>query len=285
MESFPGIGKEKQRNENAYAMFVSLNGYKDSEDQIIKCETAIKDEKYASAVALYNAGNYQEAIDAFKELNGYKDSVNQIEECTTIIKQNILDQLSNTSIGSLISFGTYEQDNNIENGKENIDWWVLDKVDNKILVISKYVLDVQPYNTTYESTSWEECTLRNWLNNTFFNEAFSEVEKTIIPEVKVIAEKNSKYNIDQGKDTFDHVFLLSISECERYIKGVYFEYCYPTEYAKGAEKDFKCYWLLRTPGGGEKMCARVCEDTVSYYGVFVDDTTNGIRPAIWISLE
>ena len=75
--------------------------------------------------------------------------------------------------GDIVSFGTYEQDNNTSNGKENIEWLVLAKEGKRVLIISKYVLDCQQYNSTRTSVTWETCSLRKWLNETFLNAAFS----------------------------------------------------------------------------------------------------------------
>lgn len=76
-----------------------------------------------------------------------------------------------------MSFGKYEQDNNTSNGKEKIEWLVLEVKDGKALVISKYALDCKPYNTSSTNVTWETCSLRNWLNNDFINSAFSATEK------------------------------------------------------------------------------------------------------------
>ena len=40
-----------------------------------------------------------------------------------------------------IFFGKYEQDNNLENGKEPIEWIILETQDGKSLLISKYGLE------------------------------------------------------------------------------------------------------------------------------------------------
>ncbi|MBP3696995.1 MAG: hypothetical protein J6J45_05560, partial [Clostridia bacterium] len=71
---------------------------------------------------------------------------------------------SDTQVGDYITFGSYEQDNDLSNGKEPIEWLVLDKQDGKVLVISKYALDAKPYNDEYVDVTWETCTLRSWLN-------------------------------------------------------------------------------------------------------------------------
>ncbi len=44
-------------------------------------------------------------------------------------------------VGDVIYFGSYEQDNNLSNGKEEIEWIVLAKENRKALLISKYALD------------------------------------------------------------------------------------------------------------------------------------------------
>lgn len=81
---------------------------------------------------------------------------------------------SNVAVGEYIKFGKYEQDNDESTGKEDIEWLVLDKQDDKILVVSKYALDSKAYNENSEDITWEDCTLRIWLNNDFMDNAFSE---------------------------------------------------------------------------------------------------------------
>ena len=76
--------------------------------------------------------------------------------------------------GEIILFGKYEQDGDDSNGAEDIEWLVLktEPDQNRILVISRYSLDVQPYNREFASVTWENCSLRKWLNRDFFNTAF-----------------------------------------------------------------------------------------------------------------
>lgn len=45
--------------------------------------------------------------------------------------------MSGISIGDTILFGRYEPDNDLENGKEPIEWWVIDQIDGKALLFSK----------------------------------------------------------------------------------------------------------------------------------------------------
>lgn len=54
----------------------------------------------------------------------------------------------NPKLGSIVTFGQYEQDNDPENGPEPIEWFVvnLDKGNHRVLLLSRYVLDAYPYN-------------------------------------------------------------------------------------------------------------------------------------------
>lgn len=72
--------------EAAIAAFEAMDGYRDSEDQIVNCRTAILDAEYDSAVRLFQEGKYEEAIEAFEALDGYRDSKDQIVLCKTAIK-------------------------------------------------------------------------------------------------------------------------------------------------------------------------------------------------------
>lgn len=196
-------------------------------------------------------------------------------------------------VGSLIKYGKYEQDNDSSNGIEDIEWIILAKDDNKMLVISDKAIDCKPYNTSSANITWETCSLRNWLNNDFINSAFSATEKTMISSVKVSADKNPDYDTDAGNDTEDKVFLLSIEEANRYFKYDSERQCVSTEYAKanGAytyeiDGASNCFWWLRSQGGYSNKSASVVnsDGTVSKYGNAVDDNRDCVRPAMWISL-
>lgn len=251
------------------------------------------EEKYSKAVSLMESGDYKAAISAFQELNGYKDSNEKINGCyISIYGKETWDLISNIKVGDSYVLGSYEQDNDSSNGKEEIEWIVLAKEDSKILLISEYALDCLPFNTTNESVTWENCTLRKWLNQNFLNEAFTSNEKSLISTTTVTADKNPKYDKDQGKDTEDKIFLLSISEAEKYFTNESRQ-CHPTDYAvaNGAYKgdqhvNGSCNWLLRTAGAYEGSVADVNVSGRIHEGGFDVDTDDyGVRPAMWIDLN
>lgn len=63
----------------------------------------------------------------------------------------------------------------------------------------------------------ENCSLREWLNEEFYNSAFSNSEKEQILSVTVPADKNPEYDTNSGNDTEDKIFLLSVSEAKKYL--------------------------------------------------------------------
>lgn len=154
------------------------------------------------------------------------------------------------SVGSVVIFGEYEQDNDLTNGAEPIEWIVLDKnEEGDCLLISKCALDAAAYNEHSTYISWEQSTMRNWLNSEFYDAAFSEDEKQQILTSRVTADSNHGYDVDPGNDTDDKVFLLSIAEVSKLFVSDTARICCPTGYAltKGLNVlDGGCSWWLRS---------------------------------------
>ena len=137
-------------------------------------------------------------------------------------------------IGDEVIFGKYHG--------EEIEWLVIGKnflVDEgkiRVELLSKYALDCKPFNDDGVS-SWEECSLRKWLNDDFYKDAFS------LKEQKQIAE-NTYFNVFGGTRFFsDKVYLIDFTWFRMRFKEAV---CEPTEYAEdqGIDiKDGKCsYW-------------------------------------------
>ena len=277
--------------EAAIKVFMFLGEYKDSNDQVQECT-------YSYAVSLKENGDYESAISTFEVLNGYKDSADQIEQIKPLYYKEIL---SDADVGDYVYFGTYEQDNNTKDGKEDIEWLVLEKNGNRVLLISRYALDAQPYNSSNTNVTWETCSLRTWLNGTFISSAFSAEEQSVILTSTLRADKNPWYDTSAGNNTRDKVFLLSLSEVEQYFSNEYARKCEPTAYAKvqgvkgfdvkGTGRtlelvesdDGNCIWRLRTPGSSQKEVAGIMPDG-SMATITGNDYVGAVRPALWIDL-
>lgn len=200
--------------------------------------------------------------------------------------------ITEVEIGSSIVFGSYEQDNDLLNGKEDIEWLVLDREGDRALLVSRYALDCQPFNTSYEEVTWETCSLRKWLKGTFFRDAFSADEQKRIFTTTVMADANPRYGTSQGNDTDDTVFLLSTTQTEKYFTSEYSRQCMPTAYAYARGLDGytsgDCDWWLRTPGWDTYFAAYVGagieRGIINDYGHWVNQERVGVRPALWINL-
>lgn len=265
----------------AITAFEALDEYKDSVTKIDEC-------KYNNAIALLNAGNIVEGYEALIALDGYKDSA---DKASSIYDKYKVEKLKVAKVGDYVFFGAYEQDNNTSNGKEDIEWLVLEVKDGKALVISKYALECLPYNNTLERITWETCSLRKWLNNDFINSAFSTDEKAMIRSTTVSADKNPDYSTNPGNTTQDQVFLLSITEANKYFSSDSARQCKPTEYAVAGGADVNssngnCWWWLRSPGYNQSNVAGVYGGgDVNERGYYVDYDYTAVRPALWIDLN
>lgn len=167
--------------------------------------------------------------------------------------------------GETLIMGKYEQDNDMTNGKEEIEWIVLKVNDEKILAISKYALDYRKYNQDYANTTWGTSTLYQWLNSDFLKNAFSDKEKEKISDV----------------------FVLTAEEASNYFETNTARKCISTKYAIAngvyAGTDGSCIWWLRSEGYPKKTAEYVNDaGEILYDGVRVDALLLGVRPAVLI---
>ena len=186
--------------------------------------------------------------------------------------------------GDILEFGRYEQGDGIK----PIEWRVLAVKEGKALLISEKGLDWQPFSEKSAGTTWETCTIRPWLNETFLNTAFSDEEKSVILLSAVPADKNPEYDTDPGNATQDKIFLPSALEVKKYFTSNKDRLCCATSYAhsRGAFiSDGYTYWQLRTPGCREKLvCYVVNNGSISCYGERLGTIGEAIRPAMWVEI-
>ena len=195
----------------------------------------------------------------------------------------------NVKVGDIITFGNYWQGKDKSAGKQPVEWQVLDVKDGKALVISKYGLINHEYNEEWTGDTWETCALRKWMNDTFIKDIFSAEEMKAVMLSDVSADKNPDYSTNQGNETKDKLFLLSIKEVEQYFVSDEERLCKLTEYAvnNGAYENNHGYgrWWLRSAGEDCYNATYVFDDgSVLFYGSDVDDDDSSVRPAFWLNL-
>lgn len=194
-------------------------------------------------------------------------------------------------VGEVYTFGTYEQDNNLNNGREEIEWIVLDKSDAYVLLLSRYALDCVPYHNLNTGITWENCSLRQWLNGAFINTAFSTEEQKYIRDTIISPERNPSYrNTNPGNQTTDKVFLLSYSEASTYFTNNDARMCQATSYAQAngayVAGNGNCWWWLRTQGDDTNAAMAVFAfGNFHEPGHDVSAPRDSVRPAMWVSVE
>lgn len=218
-----------------------------------------------------------------------ESNTNEIDLSSQNSQTNTVKQ---TEIGDVIEFGTYEQDS-LLNGSEALEWIVLDEKDGKILLLSRYVIDNKPYHNCDDGVdisdiTWNRCSLRNWLNEEFYSEAFDTREQKRIVEV-TIENTGGFEETMMGPKTQDMIFLLSKKEVESYLKTDEEREVIPTPYAieQGVEQKWSenCKWLLRSLGTVDTSAKAVMEDGRIGSAAAGIDEGFGIRPAMWIEAE
>lgn len=192
------------------------------------------------------------------------------------------------AVGDCITLGSYEQDNRIENGKEPLEWIVLDVRDNQAMLLSKYCIDTVIFYPKRVPMYWGKSDLRAWMNGAFLQEAFTPEQQACILTTTV---KNSNPHgmKGAGDDTLDKIYLLSKSEVLHFFPELADRVAYPTEYAKskGCTVDpvtGSCRWWTRTSGARKMdICGMRLDGRISSYGMQdVDWPTNTMRPVMWV---
>ena len=195
---------------------------------------------------------------------------------------------------SNIYFGNYWQsvksEEATDSNKEPVKWRVLAN-DGNLFVVSDQNLDCVVYNSSAETVTWEECTLRKWLNSKFLDNAFTTQEQGAVLESLVVNEDGAKGS-EAGADTYDKVYLLSIYEVIDPDLG------FPTDWKdKGGTRvalnteytvsknaltnpDMSGAWWLRTPGDANNAANVFNAGNVFVRGGCVNNFIFAVRPAM-----
>lgn len=196
------------------------------------------------------------------------------------------------SVGQRLKFGKYQQDGQRINGKEKILWRVLAIEDNKVLLISEKLLCYMPYHDKWEPVTWETCTLRKWLNEDFYKDAFGFFERERIALTTLDNSANAKYDTVSCSDTQDKIFVLSIDEALKYFEWDYDMSADATDYAMSQKEGFKFFasseWWLRSMYRSEYyyLAATVSVfDGIEKCRLFTDSEDIAVRPAMWVEIN
>lgn len=131
---------------------------------------------------LYNKNNAQDE----DEPGHYIEQKAEKVEYTDIAK---------AKAGDTVAFGKYDDGKNA--------WKVLEKKDNELILLSDHCIAKHAYHDKNKAVTWENCALRKWLNEIFYQKAFSDKEKAQIIKTKVVNEDNDAFDT---YETLNRVF-------------------------------------------------------------------------------
>lgn len=309
---------ESGKYEEAMKIFDSIFTYKDSFEKSEECKNKADGNKYNEAIALMDAGKYEEAAEIFKaldptkyinelsdcekgvkynvalklveagkveeaysafvEIQDFKDSKMQLDKLADDYKNQILKKLENLMIGESFTFGNYG---------EPIEWIIIDKTEEGCLVLSKKALS---YISNIDAKRWENSNLRKWMNGSFYNSAFTDVEKELILTSKITEEFS--YTVAIGNYVEDKVFAPSYEEYAAFvaygglsgISQAYLTVSASESYGYGERDDMIGCWCLRSNDDEIEYVDYDGENqSMSSMSGFYDGMFT--RPAMWIGTE
>lgn len=177
-------------------------------------------EKYEEALTLIEKGKEVEAYRLLYQAKEYPPAQEKIDEM--LINDYML-QYRAAEVGHTVRFGRFEQDNDLGNGKEDIEWTVISMQDGKLMLLADYVLDCRQYYTANPEKyyTWADSDICDWLNNDFLREAFLEGERDIIVRVPVVTYEEGP---QANQTAYLKVFLLSHEEYYGFDTSIKREY-------------------------------------------------------------
>lgn len=170
-----------------------------------------------------------------------------------------LTKLKFASIGDTIKFGEYKENRG--------EWTVIEKENDKALILYNGSDIQMPYNEDYEEVSWDDCTLKEWLNLEYYENSFQEIEKTHI------------MNTDNGK-----VFLLTVEEAETYFDQNSQRILCKDINTLDSDNNLQ-WWLLSLENDRCSSPIVNREGEVDSIGSRVNYESNYVRPAMWIEIS
>ena len=169
-------------------------------------------------------------------------------------------------------------------------WSVLDIQGDSALILSDISVRVSEYYRGTGPVTWHQSEIRKWLNYDFYGSAFTPEEQKEIVDVQFSDDENEEQLFSQA--AFDHVFLLSQDEAERYFStDEERTLTCPLDDTVGLTECWNglrttCPWWLR--GHSIQNANRYYAPACGVYGSFVLKTSKaraGVRPAVWVHVS
>ena len=165
--------------------------------------------------------------------------------------EGLKEELSELQVCDIFTFGDYYGP---------IEWRVLYNNHGHLLAISKDCLERIPFDVDGKD-DWETSSLKNWLNNTFYNNAFDSEEKSLIENT-----------------SFGKVFCLSEDEAETYF------YNRDDRISKEKGGYTRDWWLRSSRKAFKSDIVAAVGSNGSIYGEYADFNKVFVRPVIKLKI-
>ncbi len=271
---------------------IEFGWYPQSEvkDEALIAELNKADGEWISYGYYSGTGNQNDVQQAAGDFMRYKDVVYGTDKYRGVVfdeyrPASSYHETTTISYGSIQARNGYYIDNTYWFKYEPIKWCVLDL--DTGMVISENILDAQAFNnycSTYGVTNnYMLSSIRNWLNNDFYNCAFTATQQNKIDYASFE---------DLTENLYDKIYLLSVSEVlntdygfnsefDRRVRGNDYARCQGLRQVTYEDYYGKSYWYLRTPNEDvNQMVWGVDEGGVVSEKFYTFDTFMGVRPAM-----
>lgn len=251
---------------------------------------------YSATIDGYYGIKTRQAVENFQKDNGLTidgvaenipqhllyEGTSAVSDSKATSKPSTNSQITNSvKRGDIISLGNYKS--------EEINWYVveIDQSEDTALLVSVSAVDVVKYHTSTATTTWANSYLRNWLDNSFYQTAFTNSEKNYI-----------QTSIVEGSE--DKVYILSEEEVRKYLSymgNTWLLYATNSCYKGNTDTGIKIYknsssggssWWLRTSTTGTSASVvggKGVDPSINPVNNGPTSRDNGVRPAIKVSLS
>lgn len=251
--------------------------YNDTEERLTVCALG-------QARVMYDNGDYEGAYEiyiAHQDQTEAQEMLSSDEHIAAIVQENSTNGRFR-KIGNIVSFGSWEQNGDLSDGAEPIEWIVLKvDADRSMLVTAKAIDSIVFADINNSTANWENSNIRAWLNQEFLFGAFT-AEEAVSIETTVNMDESSNRQCE------DKVFLLSIDEAKNLlddgiIKGV----STPWARSNGAFVAAGGSWQwLRSQGTDEKHIATISTSGhIDRIGQKANSKGGVVRPVVWLNVD
>ena len=187
------------------------------------------------------------------------------------------EEIDSKSIGQTVELGTYSEDLSTYKGTSvagrPIRWVVVDKEDGRALLVTQQCIDEMAFDTQGDAADFKSSSLYDYLNGSFKEHAFSDVERGLI----------------DGDVTILNSFLL----CEPALSD---DFRFATSVKDDKAKEWWTSTVEKYSGSsrysdiyydGQPLANYVCKWGDIKTGDYGSEQDNvlGVRPAIWVKLN